>query len=317
MKVLITGIAGFIGSHTAERLNVMGHKVVGIDNFSSYYDVQIKRRTAQNLISKGIEIIEADLRTPITYETLDSDFDYVFHFAAQPGISAAVSFDEYFQNNVVGTQNLIEFLLHNNKTLQLFVNIATSSIYGKEAFYGEDKVPQPASNYGISKLTAEQLVLFQAREEKLKACSFRLYSVFGPRERPDKLYPKLIEAAYNGTSFSLFEGSEKHLRSFTFIDDIVDGIVSVIGKEDAVNKEVFNLGTEIESTTQQGIDCVERLTGKKINTIIVPKRAGDQLRTQTVIDKAREVLNYNPVTTLEVGIKKHIDWYLSNQSENV
>ena len=144
-----------------------------------------------------------------------------------------------------------------------------------------------------------------------------MYSVFGPRERPDKLYPKLIEAAYKGTSFSLFEGSEKHLRSFTFIDDIVDGIVSVIGKEDAVNKEVFNLGTEIESTTQQGIDCVERLTGKKINTIIVPKRAGDQLRTQTVIDKAREVLNYNPVTTLEVGIKKHIDWYLSNQSEKV
>ena len=248
-----------------------------------------------------------------TYKHLDNDFDYVFHFAAQPGISAAVSFEEYFENNVVATQKLLQFVLHKNKELKLFVNIATSSIYGKEAFYGEEKVPQPASNYGVSKLTAEQLVLFHAREEKLKACSFRLYSVFGPRERPDKLYPKLIEAAFNSTSFTLFEGSEKHLRSFTFIDDIVEGIVSVVGKEELVNKEVFNLGTEIESTTQRGIDCVEQLTKKKIKVIVVPKRAGDQLRTQAVIDKAREILNYNPTTTLEQGIKKHIDWYLENK----
>lgn len=183
----------------------------------------------------------------------------------------------------------------------------------KEAFYGEDKVPQPASNYGVSKLAAEQLVLFHAREEKLKACSLRLYSVFGPRERPDKLYPKLIHAAYSGEAFTLFEGSEKHLRSFTFVDDIVDGIVSVIGKEVEVNTQVFNLGTEVESTTQQGIDCVERLTNKKINVVVVPKRAGDQLRTQAVITKAREVLNYNPRTTLEEGIRKHIEWYLNTK----
>src|SRR5690554_1888818 len=313
MKILITGIAGFIGSHTAERLQAMGHAVVGIDNFSPYYDVAIKRKTAKKLVEKGTKIIEADLKDDKTYTLLDTNFEYIFHFAAQPGISSAVSFEEYFENNVLATQKLIQFVRDRNVNLKLFVNIATSSIYGKEAFYGEDKVPQPASNYGVSKLAAEQLVLFHAREEKLKACSLRLYSVFGPRERPDKLYPKLIHAAYSGEAFTLFEGSEKHLRSFTFVDDIVDGIVSVIGKEEEVNTQVFNLGTEVESTTQQGIDCVERLTNKKINVVVVPKRAGDQLRTQAVITKAREVLNYNPITTLEEGIRKHIEWYLNTK----
>jgi nucleoside-diphosphate-sugar epimerase len=313
MKILITGIAGFIGSHTAERLHAMGHIVVGIDNFSPYYDIQIKRKTAQILEQKGITIIEADLREEATYDNLATDFDYVFHFAAQPGISPLVTFEEYFENNVIATQKLIQFAIHKNNGLKLFVNIGTSSIYGKEAFYGEEKVPQPASNYGVSKLAAEQLVLFHAREEKLQGCSLRLYSVYGPRERPDKLYPKLIQSAFLGEEFTLFEGSATHLRSFTFVDDIVDGIVSVIGKEDAVNKEIFNLGTEIESTTQQGIDLVEKLTGKKINVVVVPRRAGDQLRTQAVISKARQLLGYNPTTTLEEGITKHIEWYNKNK----
>ncbi len=313
MKILITGIAGFIGSHTAERLKGLGHTIIGVDNFAPYYEVGIKRTTAEELHRQGIQIIEADLTDNETYDNLTTDFDYIFHFAAQPGISATVPFEMYFENNVMATQKLVQFAKYKNTTLKLFVNIATSSIYGKEAFYGEEKVPQPASNYGVSKLTAEQLVLFHAREGFFKACSLRLYSVYGPRERPDKLYPKLIQAAYSGEAFTLFEGSASHLRSFTFIDDIVDGIVAVIGKEREVNSEVFNLGTEVESTTQQGIDGVEKLTGKKIKVEIVSKRAGDQLRTQAVIDKARKILNYNPTTSLEEGIQKHIAWYLSNR----
>jgi len=313
MKILITGIVGFIGSHTAERLFDLGYDVVGIDNFSPYYDVAIKRKTAQQLKNKGFKIIEGDLRDKEFYSQLDTDFDYVFHFAAQPGIASTATFEDYFTNNVIATQNLIDFLLHKNKQIKLLVNIATSSIYGKQAFYDEDKVPNPASNYGVSKLCAEQLVLFQARENKIKACSLRLYSVFGPRERPDKLYPKLIHAAYSGESFTLFEGSEKHLRSFTYVDDIVDGIIAVIGKENQVNTEIFNIGTEEESSTQNGIDLVEKLTGKKINITIIPKRAGDQLRTQAVIKKAQKILNYTPQTTLEQGLKKHIAWYLENQ----
>lgn len=161
-------------------------------------------------------------------------------------------------------------------------------------------------------MAAEQLVLFLSREKKLKACSLRLYSVYGPRERPDKLYPKLIESAFTQKPFTLFEGSENHLRSFTFIEDIVDGIVTVIGKEELVNNQIINLGTDKEYTTQEGIDLVEKITNKKINRISVPKRDGEQLRTQAVIDKAKLMLDYNPSTTLEQGLQKYVDWYLQN-----
>lgn len=311
MKILITGVAGFIGSHTAERLVDLGHQVVGVDNFSPYYDVKLKKQTAQDLVQKGVEVITLDLRNVDDFFTLTTDFDYIFHFAAQPGISALSTFEDYLSNNILATQNLLLFS-YTNEQLKMFVNIATSSIYGIQAHFDENQLPKPASNYGVTKLAAEQLVLAASRANKIKSCSLRLYSVYGPRERPDKLYPKLIEAAFNNSFFTLFEGSEKHLRSFTFVDDIVDGIVSVIGKEAIVDGEIFNLGTEIESTTQEGIDTVEAILNKKIDIQIIPKRAGDQLRTKAIIDKARKLLNYNPTTTLRQGLEKHVIWYQSN-----
>ena len=312
MKILITGIAGFIGSHTAERLINRGHEIIGIDNFSDYYQPEIKRKTADTLFHKGIKIIEEDLREDKVYHTLPKDFDYIFHFAAQPGIASSSTFESYFSNNFLVSKKMLDFA-QKNKSLKLFVNIATSSIYGKEACFEEDKEPQPTSYYGITKMAAEQLALMYSREAYFNTCSLRLYSVYGPRERPDKLYPKLIDSVFNNTPFTLFEGSEKHLRSFTFIDDIVDGIISVIGKEESLNGEIINLGSEIEHTTQEGIQTVEKLTGKKINITIIPKRSGDQLRTKAIITKAQKLLNYFPKTTLENGLKKHIDWYLKNK----
>ncbi|WP_348799491.1 NAD-dependent epimerase/dehydratase family protein [Flavobacterium adhaerens] len=311
MKILITGVAGFIGSHTAERLHSQGHTIVGIDNYSPYYDVNLKKHTAAVLDSKGITIFSFDLRSKENYAALPTDFEYIFHFAAQPGIADTCSFEDYLTNNFIGTNHLLEFALQNSK-LQQFVNIATSSVYGIDASYDETTVPKPVSNYGVTKLAAEQLVLSFARDNKLKACSLRLYSVYGPRERPDKLYPKLIISALSGNAFTLYEGSEKHLRSFTFIDDIVDGIVSVIGKESVTNGEIFNLGTDAENSTQDGISIVEELLDTKIKVSVIAKRAGDQLRTSAVIGKARALLNYNPSTSLKEGISKHIEWYKSN-----
>lgn len=308
MKILVTGAAGFIGSHTAERLLSLGHNVVGVDNFSPYYDVELKKQTASDLQKQGITVENIDLRNTSDLNKLETNFDYIFHFAAQPGIAATSTFEDYFSNNFIATHNLLEFAVRNNN-LKLFVNIATSSIYGIQAHFDETELPKPVSNYGVTKLAAEQLALSYSRSNKLCACSLRLYSVFGPRERPDKLYPKLIESAFNDTAFTLFEGSEKHLRSFTFIDDIVDGIVSVIGKENLVNNEIFNLGTDVESTTQEGINIVEEILNKKIKIQVVPKRAGDQMRTHAIIDKARKILNYNPSTTLKQGLLKHISWY--------
>ena len=311
MKILVTGAAGFIGSHTAERLKSLGHDVIGIDNFSSYYDVTLKRLNESVLKEKGISIIEADLRTDDLKALLPNDIEYVYHFAAQPGISSSCTFEAYLSNNVIATQQLLNYALE-LQDLKMLVNIATSSIYGLEATYPEHIAPKPASHYGVSKLAAEQLILAKSREKHLKACSLRLYSVFGPRERPEKLYTKLIACGINDAPFPLYEGSQTHLRSFTYVGDIVDGIVSVIGNETVCNGEVINLGTEQEHTTQEGIEAVEQVLGKKILLEKTPPRAGDQLRTKANIDKARKLLNYHPTTTLIEGVKAQVAWYIAS-----
>lgn len=311
MKILVTGTAGFIGSHTAERLKALGHDVVGVDNFSPYYSLELKQLNADALKAKGISMINYDLRETNLAAVLPTDINYIFHFAAQPGISSTSTFEDYFSNNIIATKNLVDYALE-CKNLILFVNIGTSSIYGLEATFSEDVAPKPASYYGVTKLAAEQMVLQKSREKMLKACSLRLYSVIGPRERPEKMYTKLIDLGLKGEAFPLFEGSNTHLRSFTYVGDIVDGVVSVIGSEQKVDGEIINLGTEVEHTTQEGIEAVEKVLGKSIKIKIIPKRAGDQLRTKANIDKARKLLGYNPQTSLLDAVKYQVDWFKAN-----
>ncbi|TXD82769.1 NAD-dependent epimerase/dehydratase family protein [Subsaximicrobium wynnwilliamsii] len=311
MKILVTGAVGFIGSHAAERLHSLGHEVIGLDNFNDYYSLDLKNLNAKALTQKGIAIIKKDLRDADLAAFLPKDMDYIFHFAAQPGISQSSTFEDYFSNNILATKNLIDYA-EGCAHLKLFVNIGTSSIYGLEATFPEDVASKPASHYGVTKLAAEQLVLQKSREALFHACSLRLYSVIGPRERPEKMYTKLIACALNGEAFPLFEGSDKHLRSFTYVDDIVDGIVSVIGKETKVNGEIINLGTEVEHTTKQGIEAVERILNKKIKLNVIPKRPGDQWRTKANIDKAKRLLDYNPQTSLMRSVEQQVQWFKEN-----
>lgn len=311
MKILVTGAVGFIGSHTAERLQKLGHEVIGVDNFNDYYSLELKQLNENALKEKAISVLKLDLRQPSDVDQLPKDINYIFHFAAQPGISSTSTFEDYFTNNVIATKNLIDYAIQ-LEDLKLFVNIGTSSIYGLEATFPEDVAPKPASHYGVTKLTAEQLVLQKSRENQFKSCSLRLYSVIGPRERPEKMYTKLIACGLNNEAFPLYEGSDKHLRSFTYVGDIVDGVVSVIGNEDKVNDEIINLGTEVEHTTQDGIDAVEKVLGKPIKINVIARRAGDQLRTKANIDKARKLLNYNPKTTLLESVEKQVEWYKAN-----
>lgn len=311
MKILVTGAAGFIGSHTAERLYDLGHEVIGLDNFNDYYSLELKNLNAKELTDKGMTIVKKDLRDEDFAESLPTDINYIFHFAAQPGISQTSTFEDYFSNNIIGTKNLIDFASR-CKNLELFVNIGTSSIYGLEATFPEDIAPKPASHYGVTKLAAEQLVLQKSRELVMKACSLRLYSVIGPRERPEKMYTKLIALGLQDKPFPLFEGSDKHWRSFTYVGDIVDGVVSVIGNESKVDGEIINLGTEVEHTTKEGIEAVEKVLGKSIQLNVIAKRPGDQSRTKANIDKARQLLDYNPQTTLLEAVQKQVEWYKAN-----
>ena len=308
MKFLVTGAAGFIGSHTAERLNDLGLEVVAVDNFSDYYDVSLKELNAKALAKCGIVVQKLDLRYDDLNELISEDISHIFHFAAQPGISQSSSFDDYFSNNILATQRILDAIEKLN-VKPFFVNIATSSIYGLEATFTEDQEPLPASWYGVTKLAAEQLVLAYSRRKLLQSCSLRLYSVYGPRERPDKLYTRLIDCGINNKLFPLYEGSLEHLRSFTYVNDIVDGIVSVIGKEQICNGEIFNLGTEEENTTETGIKTIEEILGVKIQIENKPARPGDQSRTKANIDKARRLLGYHPITNLHDGLVGQVKWF--------
>tara|TARA_R100000935_G_scaffold58328_1_gene94922 strand:- start:1529 stop:2467 length:939 start_codon:yes stop_codon:yes gene_type:complete len=308
MKIIVTGAAGFIGSHLAEKLCKMGHEVIGFDNFSNYYSVSLKRTNAKILMGLGIVIIENDLRVEQLIKILPTDIDYIFHCAAQPGIASSSSFDDYLSNNIIATQNLVNFTSM-CLSLKMFINIGTSSIYGQDVFCNEEQTAKPVSNYGVTKLAAEQLVMSHSRLGNFPACSLRLYSVYGSRERPDKMFSQLISCALNGNKFPLFVGSLSHKRSFTHITDIIDGIIRVIGREEVCTNQVINLGTNKEYTTQHGIRTVEKLLNTEILINEQPARSGDQLRTKAVIDKAIKLLKYNPTMSLEDGLKEQIKYF--------
>lgn len=308
MKILITGAAGFIGSHTAERLQSLGHQVIGWDNFSNYYDVALKEHTAKQLEAQGVLMQRVDLVKNDLASVWPADVAFVFHFAAQPGISESSTFEAYLNNNFIATQRLLSVLEALDQPPYI-VNIATSSVYGLVATKNESSAPEPASWYGVTKLAAEQLVMAYIRRGFLKGTSLRLYSVYGPRERPDKLYTRLIDCGLNQKEFTLFQGSEAHRRSFTYVGDIVSGIVAVLQATEGCNGEIINLGSDLEHTTAEGIETVERLLGRVIIKKIMPPRPGDQDRTLAVIDKAKRLLNYQPNTSLEVGLRAQLEWF--------
>lgn len=308
MRILVTGAAGFIASHLCEKLVNLGHEVFGLDNFNDYYNPALKEMNAKDLALKGVSIFRVDLNDDLAM-VFEKPYDYIYHLAAQPGISSDTTLEEYVKNNIYATQNLLEAILQYNDGIKSFVNIATSSVYGIEATVNETVPPQPVSFYGSTKLAAEQLVLGMQRLGKLKACSVRLYSVYGPRERPEKLYTKLIENLYNNKPFPLFEGSLKHERSFTYVGDIVDGLIAIIGKEDEVDGEIINLGTDEVNTTQDGINIVESIMNKTLIIDHKPARKGDQQRTAAVINKAKKLLNYNPKVSLKEGLYQQVKWY--------
>lgn len=308
MKILITGAAGFIGSHTAERLQSLGHQVIGWDNFSNYYDVSLKERTAKSLERQGIVMQRVDLVHDDLLALWPEDVSFVFHFAAQPGISQTSTFESYLNNNFIATQRMLTVLEQLDQPPYV-VNIATSSVYGLVATKDESAAPEPASWYGVTKLAAEQLVMAYVRRGFIKGTSLRLYSVYGPRERPDKLYTRLINCGLNQKEFTLYQGSEAHRRSFTYVGDIVNGVVNVLKATDACNGEIINLGSDQEYSTAEGIETVERLLGRVISKKIMPPRPGDQDRTLAVIDKAKRLLNYRPNTSLEVGLRAQLEWF--------
>ncbi|MBP52543.1 MAG: 3-beta hydroxysteroid dehydrogenase [Opitutae bacterium] len=315
MKLLITGIAGYIGSNLAVLAKERGFTVTGIDSFTPYYSPKLKRHTAKELQDLGVEIQDADL-TETDLSGIIRGVNAVVHLAAQPGISSKVKWKDYYRNNIVATHRLLEES-KKSRNLETFVNISTSSCYGYFATKPEEMAAQPASWYGVTKLAAEQEVLALNRSSGFPACSLRLFSVYGERERPDKLFPKLLRSIYKNEEFPLFEGSLEHQRSFTYVKDICEGIILSIEKYRLTDGEIFNLGTDQSFTTAQAIETVENLLGKKISIKKLPKRNGDQNTTIANISKIKHKLGWKPRTSLEDGLSQTISWYRRLERENL
>lgn len=313
MKIIVSGAAGFIGSHLAEKLVKMSHEVIGVDSFTNYYSPALKQMNAKKITKKGVKMHNLDL-VKDDLSPIIKNSDFIFHLAGQPGINSKIPLETYIRNNIMATNKLL-MASAEVSSLKCFVNASTSSVYGKHATDNEEMAPKPTSYYGVTKLAAEQLVLSYHREEKISSCSLRLFSVYGPRERPDKIYPKLIQSILSNKPFTLYKGSEKHKRSYTYVNDIVEAFVKILKTPNKVGGEIINIGSDVERTTGEGIRIVENILGKKARIKVVPKRPGDQFRTKANIEKARKLLDYNPTTTLEKGLKKEINWYKRKMAE--
>jgi UDP-glucuronate 4-epimerase len=307
MNILVTGAAGFIGSHLSERLVALGHNVRGVDCLTDYYARALKVLNVNQIKQTGVEFLPLDLARDDLSPAVKG-IHIVYHAAAQPGISTRVTFDAYLRNNLVATHRLLE-AVRQSPSFRGLINISTSSVYGADATGDELAEPRPTSYYGVTKLAAEQLVLAFTRDQGFPACSLRLFSVYGPRERPEKLYPKLIASILEGREFPLYEGSAEHLRSYTYVGDIIDGMVAVLHNLDRCIGEILNIGTDVVFTTAEGIRIVEEIIGRPAEISVKPRRPGDQLRTHANIDKARSLLGYNPITALREGLKKEVEWY--------
>lgn len=307
MKILVTGAAGFVGSHLAERLVALGHSVLGLDCLTDYYSRALKELNLATLHRQGVPVLPLDLARDDLRPAV-GEVEFVIHCAAQPGISATTPFEDYVRNNLAATHHLLQ-AVETSPSLQGLVNISTSSVYGALATQSEIAEPKPTSYYGVTKLAAEQLALSYQRTKGTPVCSLRLFSVYGPRERPEKLYFRLIQAILEDIDLPLYEGSERHVRSYTYVGDAVDGIVAVLDRWDRCTGEIFNIGTDSTITTGEGIQIVEEIIGKQVKVVRKPRRPGDQLRTQANIDKARRLLGYEPSTAPREGLERQVAWY--------
>lgn len=300
MRYVVTGAAGFIGSHLAEALLAAGHEVVGIDAFTDYYERSRKERNAA-----ALDVLEADL-VDAPLEPILAGADGVFHLAGQPGVRASwgESFDLYLRRNVLATQRLFEAAAVAGVRV---VFASSSSVYGDAERYptAEDVAPKPISPYGITKLSCEQLAHAIGRGRGLDAVLLRYFTVYGPRQRPDMAFTAMLEALARGESFQLF-GDGSAARSFTYVGDAVAATVAAMERGGA--GEIYNIGGGDEATMNEAIALAERISGRSLDVERVGAAPGDVRRTKADVTKAAAELGWSPRTALEEGLRAQWEW---------
>lgn len=304
---LVTGVAGFIGSHLAEALIARGYRVIGVDAFTDFYPRAIKEQNLQGLQnSSAFRLLELDLSTA-NLSSLLLGVDYVFHLAAQAGVRSSwgKQFTAYVDYNVLATQRLLEAALHSH--VQRVIYASSSSVYGNARVQPvhEDSPTQPISPYGVTKLAGEHLCTLYAREHSLSTIALRYFTVYGPRQRPDMGFHKFIHSLLCEQVIQVY-GDGQQSRDFTYVDDIVAANLAAMHL--GTNGAVYNIGGGTRVTVREVLRMLESITEKQAHVVYQTRQYGDATHTAADTSAAYADLGFQPAMTLEQGLRMQVEW---------
>jgi UDP-glucuronate 4-epimerase len=314
MKILVTGGAGFIGSHVVRNLLQTGYTVAILDDFNDFYDPRIKRANVKEFNGEA-EVIEADIRDASAMKDVvgRGAYDSIIHIAARAGVRPSVlNPSAYIETNVVGTYNLLEAARLSR--IGQFLLASSSSVYGmaRKVPFSEDlALPQTLSPYAATKLAAEHLCGSYSHLYQLPVVVTRFFTVYGPAQRPDLAIYKFTDCIYHGRPIQQY-GDGTTRRDYTYVDDIVQGVLGAL-KYRRTPFEIFNLGENQTTTLSDLIGSIENALGKRAIIEHLPEQQGDMPLTCADIDKARALLGYHPRVKVSEGIPKFVEWYLKQQ----
>ncbi|MBW4478253.1 MAG: NAD-dependent epimerase/dehydratase family protein [Tolypothrix brevis GSE-NOS-MK-07-07A] len=308
-KVIVTGAAGFIGSHLTEILLKQGDEVIGIDEFNDYYDPTLKRKNVAHLHwSPDFELIEGNIQF-LDWQTLLKDVEVVYHQAAQAGVRASwgQGFRAYTERNISSTQILLE-AAKDAKHLKRLVFASTSSVYGDaETLPTHEGIsPAPVSPYGITKLAAERLCGLYQKNFGVPFVALRYFTVYGPRQRPDMAFHKFFKSILQDEAIPIY-GDGLQTRDFTFISDAVAANLAAATVPEAVG-EIFNIGGGSRVVLKEVLDTMEEIVGKPIKRNHIEKAMGDARHTAADVSKAQRILGYQPKVSLREGLIQEWEW---------
>ena len=316
MRTLVTGGAGFIGSHLVEKLLAAGHEVSILDDFNDFYDPRMKRENIA-AVAKHIRIHEIDLRDRDAVANLfrSESFDAVAHLAARAGVRPSIQSPElYYEANVRGTLHLLEGARASG--IERFIFASSSSVYGvsKVVPFSEDlHLTQTISPYAATKIAGEFLCSTYSHLHKMRVVALRFFTVYGARQRPDLAIHQFTKRIHAGEPINQF-GDGTTRRDYTYVDDITQGVMAAFSYEGPLF-DIFNLGENQTIELRELIAAIEKELGRKAKINQLPEQPGDVPITCADISKARKLLGYNPTTPLSVGLPKYVEWYLGTRRD--
>jgi len=313
MRILVTGGAGFIGSHLVEKLLAAGHGVAILDDFNDFYDPQIKHANITGF-AKDTEIYHVDLRDVASVRNVfqRQKFDAIAHLAARAGVRPSIQHPQlYYDTNVTGTLHLLDAA--RIAGVERFIFASSSSVYGasKTVPFSEDqRLIQTLSPYAATKIAGEFLCSTYSHLYQMRVVAFRYFTVYGPRQRPDLAIHQFTRRIYAGQPIDQF-GNGTTRRDYTYIDDVIQGTIATL-KYDGPLFDIFNLGESETIQLKDLIGAIENALGRKAKINRLPEQPGDMPLTCANISKARKLLGYNPTTRFSDGLPRFVEWFLQS-----